>query len=147
MCCQVGECFSNAVHVWSSSGRCFFICMCFGTFVFLYLHYFWKCSVFFIVSHGSILIILKKSDLNAGANHKAPVTLSRNWHQMDTRIWNCEFRTKMAPKLVNSRSKYDAYRRPHDSTRTTHENMVVDFTEDLECIQTQRKSLCLFGGC
>ena len=59
---------------------------------------------------------------------------------MDTRIWNCEFCTKMAPNLVNSRSKYNAYRRPHAGPRTTHENMVVDFTDDLECIQTQRKA-------
>ena len=54
---------------------------------------------------------------------------------------------ELGQQPIDSRSKYDAYRRPHDGTLTTHENMVVDFTDDLECIQTQRKSLCLFGGC
>jgi hypothetical protein len=32
----------------------------------------------------------------------AGVTLFRNWHQMAIRIWNFEFRAKMAPNLVNS---------------------------------------------
>ena len=47
-------------------------------------------------------------------------------------------RAKLAPNLVNkpinSRSKYDAYRRLHDGTRTTHEgytnmwNFIKKFT-------------------
>ena len=45
-------------------------------------------------------------------NANAGVTLSRTWHQMATRIWNFEFRAKMAPNLVASQSTAEAITMP-----------------------------------
>ena len=36
--------------------------------------------------------------------HDARVTLSLSWHPMDTRIWNFEFRAKVAPNFIKSQS-------------------------------------------
>ena len=51
--------------------------------------------------------------------YNAPVTLSRNWRPMDTRIWKFQFRTKFGPncpelgeKSINSRSQYGIYTKP-----------------------------------
>ena len=45
----------------------------------------------------------------------ARVTLSRNWPQMAIRIWNFQFRAKIAPNLVNSQSTAEASTMPTES--------------------------------
>ena len=49
----------------------------------------------------------------------AGVTLSRNTHQMDTRIWKFLFREKLAPISVENKftteKNYDSHRRSHDT--------------------------------
>ena len=53
----------------------------------------------------------------------ASVTLSRYWYATDTRI-SREVGPDFGRQPINSRSKYDVYRRSHDDTRTTHEDFM-----------------------
>ena len=69
-----------------------------------------------LLNVGNYTLIWKRPKLNFRCIYTslfiAGVTLSRNWHQMAIRIWNFEFRAKMAPNLVNSQWTAEASTMP-----------------------------------
>ena len=61
---------------------------------------------------GCVIWAFYNNQKSVKGNLKAGVTLSRNWHKMAIRIWNFQFRAKLAPNLVNSQSTAEASTMP-----------------------------------